>query len=100
MLAQLALVISVTGLVLPQPAAQVVVQQVAPAPPTSTAVIFPQSDAVGLAISTLVADDFTEEERDAARLKGVGVLAFGLLPSLWAAAIGVPGAFGKKTDKQ
>ena len=48
-------------------------------------------------VKEAVADDFTEEERDAARLKGLGFLALGIGPSLWAAVkVGGVGGFGKK----
>ena len=66
-------------------------QQAAPTPAVSDAAggLFPDS--------LLVADGADEmAEKDAARLKGLGVLAFGVLPSLWASSVGVPGAFESK----
>ena len=40
------------------------------------------------------------EAKNAARQKGLAVLAFGVLPSLWASSIGVPGAFDKDKNKK
>ena len=52
----------------------------------------------------LVGDkELSEEElaaRDEARLKALPVLAFGLLPSLYAANVGIPGAFDKDKKKK
>lgn len=37
----------------------------------------------------------TDEEKDRARLAGLGALAFGVLPTVWASSIGIPGALDK-----
>jgi len=91
------------GLVVPSPVATPVVaahpmsQQVASSPQVSAAMSpFPDADAP--ATTVLLSEEtreFTEEERDAARQKGLLVLAFGILPSLWASGLGIPGAFDK-----
>ena len=96
------------GLVIPSPGA---VSSVAVQPMPQQAVSlprvfadvspFPDADAPGTAV--LLSEEtreFTEEERDAARQKGVLVLAFGILPSLWASGLGIPGAFDKEKNKK
>ena len=61
------------------------------------ALIFPMEAIAG-------SEQLTDEElaaRDEARLKAIPVLAFGLLPSLWAAqSKGMPGAFDKDKTKK
>jgi hypothetical protein len=54
-------------------------------------------------VTSSLADGATAEEtegaKDRARLAGLGALAFGILPSVYASSLGVPGAFDKKKDK-
>ena len=71
--------------------------------------LFPTVDSAALPTSgVLLADADSEEQelteaeaKDRARLAGIGALAFGVLPSVWASSIGVGGAFDKnaKIDK-
>ena len=61
--------------------------------------------AIAYACTPVQADaELTAEEsaaKDEARVKAVGVLAFGLLPSLWASGtMGMPGAFDEKKEKK
>lgn len=94
------LALACSGLLLPSPPGLVVslratAQQAAPTPTASgVASVFP-------ATSLLIADGADEmAEKDAARLKGLGVLAFGVLPSLWAQGEIKEGAKKKKKKKK
>merc|ERR1719399_2354247 len=66
---------------------------------------FPADSLTGAPTGTLIAEGgervetFSAEElaaKEEAKKKGLAVLAFGILPSLWASSIGIPGAFEQK----
>ena len=74
-----------TGLIVPTPASAQAFMH-APSPRVASSILQPPSSSDVFPSELLAAEtrQFTEDEMNAARTKGLAVLAFGVLPSFWA----------------